>query len=138
MAFRFLLAGGANAALGFVLFHALLRALSGRPAAAGLAQAVSYGAGVAVGYAVNRRWTFRGAGGRPHARTLPRFLATYLTTLALTSAGMQLGVGRLGLRPSVCWVLVTGAATVVNFVAQRYWVFAPSPSARVPDGGPST
>lgn len=120
-ALRFLVVGGLNTALGFVLFHALLRAFGGRPNAAGLAQALAYAAGIAISYAANRGWTFRTAGA--HGRAVPRFVAAQLTSLALSTALVQFGVAVLGLAPTVCWVLVTGLTTVLNFMSQRYWIF---------------
>lgn len=125
---RFLVAGGLNAALNYVLFRGLLAVLDGRPGAAGLAQGVAYAIGVAVGYVVNRRWTF-GAGegpGHAHGRALPRFLAAYGVTLVVGAGLVEAGV-RAGLGPTTSWVLATGVTTVLNFVAQRFWVF--------PEGG---
>lgn len=118
---RFLLIGGLNTALGYVLFRLFLHALGDRPAAAGAAQAGAYAVGIALSYAANRRWTFRSDGS--HRRALPRFLAAQLGALALSTSLTQLGVTALGLPPSVAWVLVTGVVTVVNFLTQRYWVF---------------
>jgi len=131
-ALRFLVAGGLNAALNFALFRAFLHLLGGQPSAAGVAQAGAYAIGVTVGYVVNRRWTFRNGGAAEaaaHRRALPRFLAAYLGTLALSTALIQTGVMVVGLSPNLAWVLATGVTTVVNFVAQRYWVFPERPAS---------
>ena len=121
---RFLVSGGANTALGFVLFHSFFRLLGGRAGDAGRAQAMSYAIGIALSYGVNRRWTFRSEGA--HSRHLPRFVTAHLCALALSSTLMALGVARLGAPASVWWVVVTGVTTVLNFAAQRRWVFAAS------------
>ena len=120
---RFLAVGGFNTALSYVLFRALLRTLGDRPSAAGLAQALSYGAGVGLSYAANRAWTFRSASA--HGRALPRFLAAQLASLALSTVVVQAAVAGAGMRPTLAWVLATGVTTVANFVVQRYWVFSP-------------
>ena len=83
---RFLVTGGANTALGFVLFHAFFRLLGGGAGDAARAQALSYAIGIAASYAVNRRWTFRSEGS--HGRHLPRFVAAHLCALALSSTLM--------------------------------------------------
>jgi putative flippase GtrA len=118
---RFLVVGGLNTAFCYALFRVFLRALGGRPEAAGLAQGVAYGVGVAVSYAVNRRWTFQSGGA--HGRALPRFVAAQLSTLALSTVVIQLAVTAGGLAPTPAWVLATAFTTAANFVTQQYWVF---------------
>lgn len=125
---RFLLVGGANTALGFCTFRLALRALGDRPAASGLAQAISYAIGFCISYALNRRWTFSAAGGA-HRRAFPRFVAAQLGALALSTSLIQIGVLRAGLRPTISWVLATGIVTVVNFTTQRFWVFSATSGA---------
>lgn len=119
---RFLLAGGANTLLGLVLFRAFHALLQGRPYAAATAQALSYAIGVALSYAVNRGWTFRSTG--RHGRALPRFLVAHLGALLTSAALIQLAVSTVGLPPIAAWFLATAVTTVLNFVAQRFWVFA--------------
>lgn len=121
-ALRFLVVGGANTALGYALFRALLHGLGARPHAVALAQATAYVIGVGVAFFANRRWTFRSSG--TAGRELPRFLAAHLGALTLSSLLMQAGVARLGLPVALCFVLVTGVTTVLNFTTQRFWVFA--------------
>lgn len=120
---RFLVVGALNTALAYVLFRVFLHGFGDRPAAAGAAQAAAYAVGIGLSYTANRRWTFRSADAS-HRRALPRFLAAQFGALALSTVLTQLGVSAVGLRPSVAWVLVTGFITVVNFLTQRYWVFA--------------
>ena len=59
---RFVLAGGANTVLGYLVLRALLAGFAGRPYAVALANAVAYAIGIAVSFVTNRRWTFRSAG----------------------------------------------------------------------------
>lgn len=120
-ALRFLVVGGLNTALAFVLFRALLRALGGRPGAAGRAQALAYAAGIAISYAANRGWTFRSD--RAHRGALPRFVAAELCALSLSATLVHLGTGVAGLPPSLSWLGATATTTVLNFVTQRYLIF---------------
>ena len=118
---RFLLVGGFNTAITYGTFRALLRLFGDRPSAAGITQALAYGAGVAVSYAANRSWTFKSD--HAHGRTVPRFVASQLFSLALSTFVVQVAVTVAGLHPTAAWVLATSFTTVANFVAQRYWVF---------------
>ena len=119
---RFVVAGGLNTALGYVLLRALLAGFAGLPYAVALANAVSYAIGIAVSFVANRRWTFRSRGS---ARgELPRFVAAHVGVLCLSSALMQAGVSRAGLPLLVCFLLVAPVTTAINFVVQRRWVFA--------------
>ena len=120
---RFLVSGAINTAIGFALLRALLYLYGDMRGAVAAAQATAYAFGIAISYVMNRRWTFRSDG--THGRELPRFVAAHLGALALSSALMQVGVSMLHLPLMVCFVLVTGLITVINFAAQRYWVFAP-------------
>lgn len=119
---RFLFVGGANTALCFAVFRGALHALGGRPAAPAFAQGLSYLVGVTVGYVAHRRLTFRSAG--EVSRQLPRFLAVHAGMLVSTTTVIQLLVGHANLPPTLTWVAVTGAATLVNFQIQRRVVFA--------------
>lgn len=120
---RFLLTGGANTAVGYVIFRLLLQLLGNGRGRAGLAQAMAYAIGIAASYVVNRGWTFRSDGA--HRHELPRFVAAHLAALALSSGLLQLAVTRLAAPVTVCWIGVTAIMTLVNFTVQRHWVFAP-------------
>jgi putative flippase GtrA len=118
---RFLVSGGLNTAATFLLFRVLLHLVGRRPGAPAVAQATAYAVGIALSFALNRGWTFR-AQGRPGQ--LPRFIAAHLGSLTASAALMELGVTHAGLSPTVCWLLLVGPITAVNFTLQRYWVFA--------------
>lgn len=121
---RFVASGAVNTALGWVLVRAFVVLYGTRPGAVGLAQASSYAIGMAVGYAMNRHWTFGGTHGT-HARQIPRYVTAHLAALLTSSVLLQVGVTALGLPLTPCWIAVTGVTMVMNFTAQRYWVFAP-------------
>jgi putative flippase GtrA len=119
---RFLVVGGANTVLSFVVFRVALHLLGGRSGAPAAAQAMSYLVGVAVGYVAHRRLTFQSDG--EVRRQLPRFLVVNAGMLAFTTVGIQLLVGQGGLPPTLTWIAVTGVATLVSFQLQRRVVFA--------------
>ena len=120
-AVRFVIAGGANTALGYLLLWVLLRSFAGLPYAVALANGVAYAIGIAVSFVAHRRWTFRSTG---TARgELPRFVLAHLGTLTLSSALMQAGVGGAGLPLFVCFLLVAPVTTTTNYIVQRRWVF---------------
>lgn len=131
---RFLVVGSLNTVLSYSVFRTFLWALSHRPAAAGIAQAAGYTAGMVVGYVVHRAWTFRSD--TAHGRSLPRFVAVQTGALVTSSALVQWGVARAGLAPTPCWAAVTATVAVIDFLMQRHWVFprghAPTPAEPLP------
>lgn len=86
-----------------------------------LAQAVSYGAGMAWSFFWNRAWTFQAKGKR--IRQGVYFFATQTALLALSTAALGLLVDYFGYRPTLCWIAVMGVSTALNFITQKYWVF---------------
>ncbi len=87
------------------------------------ARALSFVAGTATAYALNRRWAFRVSGG---ARRATGFALLYGTTFAVI-----LGVNALALvvlpdtwwKVTLAWALSQGVGTTVNFVMLRLVVF---------------
>ena len=99
-----------NAAL-YLVFIALLRLGLGPTVAAGLC----YALGVALSYALNRRWTF--ASDASHGRDLPRFLLAYGTGLVSTMATITLLLRWL--RPELAQVLNIGITALVIYASLR-------------------
>ena len=88
-----------------------------------LANAVSTGCAVGLGYVVHSRWSFR-AGDGDHAAQVVRFLLVAGMGFTLNSFWVWLAVHALKLP---AWTPVTGmvfATPLATFAAQRYWVFA--------------
>ncbi len=121
-AVRFVLIGGGNTALSFVVFQTVLRLLGRRAGAPALAQALGYLVGMGVGYAAHRRVTFRSDG--EVGRQLPRFVAVNATLLAFTTVALEILVARAGFPASASWLGVMIASTLANFELQRRFVFA--------------
>jgi putative flippase GtrA len=116
---RFVVTGGLAAIVDFGLYVALL--------ALGLhvnvAKTISFVAGTATAYLINRRWTFQA----PPSKA--RFIAV-VALYALTYA-VQVGINYLFYitwdekpwRVPVAFVIAQGTATVINFVVQRAVIF---------------
>jgi putative flippase GtrA len=116
---RFIVTGGLAAIVDFGLYVALL--------ALGLhvnvAKTISFVAGTATAYLINRRWTFQA----PPSKA--RFIAV-MVLYAVTYAA-QVGINYLFYmawdekpwRVPVAFVIAQGTATVINFVVQQAVIF---------------
>lgn len=97
-----------------------------------VASAIGYLSGVAVGFPLNRKWSFAGAQtDRPKASGMA-YLGVYLATFALNSvmasaAHAALAAGRgpvLGVPAEYLYYLpVVAVTTVLNFLGCKYLVF---------------
>lgn len=116
---KFNAVGLVNTAVDFAVFTILHAAGVGQ----GIAQVLSYSAGMANSYALNRRITFKGqAAGTGGRRQLFRFIVLNLSVLGL-SVILMYGMTSNGVPVLLAKVLVTGVTMVVNFIGSRLWVF---------------
>ncbi len=119
-ALRFVIVGVASNAIAYLLYLGLCElGLTPR-----LAMTITYVLGVIVTFVGNRRWTFGHTG---HISTAAkRHLALYGLGYAANWLVLTIGVYRLG----IAHQLVQGCMIVflasVFFMAQKYWIFAPS------------
>ena len=125
---RFLAVGG----LGTLLDLGLLTVLkqSGFPTLA--ANSLSFSAGVANNFILNRRWTFADASVAPWSSQLARFTLVSLIGLALNNAiillleapfGNLTGQPEWGYFPAK--IVATGLVVFWNYFANRLWTFQP-------------
>lgn len=115
---RFVLVGGGAAALLMALTFALIRA-GVPPFAGGLC---AYALTFVVAYALQRNWTFEGAG--RHGRTLPRYFLLQ-AGCALASASLShLLVAVLRWPPAQASAAMTVCVSAVSYVVSTVWVFA--------------
>lgn len=120
---RFVVVGGFSALVDYGVYQALL-GVGLDPSAA---KAVSFGCGTTTAYLLNRRFTFRAAGGTGR---FAAFLALYAVSFAVNVGvnALMLGVlPALPLRVTLAWVLAQGTATTINFVMLRAVVFRSEP-----------
>ncbi len=116
---RFVAIGVLSALVDYGIYQ-LLYALGLFPSAA---KAISFICGTTTAYLLNRRFTFRSAGGRARVAA---FALLYGTTFAInvgTNALMLAVLPAMPLRVSAAWVIAQGLATVINFVMLRTVVF---------------
>ena len=86
-------------------------------------RALSFCAGTATAYALNRRWAFRVEGGR---RRAAGFAVLYATTFVVILATNALALAVLPDRSwtvTLAWALSQGLGTTCNFVVLRTVVF---------------
>jgi putative flippase GtrA len=116
---RFVVTGGLAAIVDFGLYVALLA----HGLHVNVAKTISFVAGTATAYLINRRWTFQA----PPSKA--RFIAV-MALYALTYA-VQVGINYVFYmawdekpwRVPVAFVIAQGTATVINFVVQRAVIF---------------
>lgn len=129
---RFNLVGILNTLVDFVAFTLLIAiGLSNT-----LSQCLSYSAGIANSYVLNRRWTFAAdSSSQPDASAhsarravdlgqLGRFLTVNLITLGLSLLLLHLFNGVWGLHVLVAKAIALVFTTMVNFAGSKLWVFA--------------
>jgi putative flippase GtrA len=88
-----------------------------------VANALSYAAGLAAGYAVHSRWSFRARTEGEEAAMVLRFLAASAIAFALNSFWVWLATGLLRLPPLAPVPAMLFATPLASFVLNRCWVF---------------
>lgn len=114
---RFVVSGGLASLTFFVLSYVLLR-LDWRPALANLS---AYAVAFALGYLLQRGWTFGGQ--HAHGRAFPRYLIVQVAAAALTAGAGELGATVLKLPPLVVSLGSTGLSAAFSYAASSLWVF---------------
>ena len=108
------------------------RVLLGFEVSAGVAKGLSFLAGVAVGYPLNRWLTFAAEPTRRRRRTaneVSLYLLVYLVSLAVNIGANAFVLAAVGeQRTTLAFVIATGVTTVLNFVLLKLVVFRTSPT----------
>lgn len=110
--FRFLLVGGSNTALGYVLYFLLLYLVPYL-----YAYTISYCIGIMFSYVMNSRFVFR------QPMSLARFLqfpVVYVIQYGLGVAILWLLVGRMSVAPELAMLAVVAATIPVTFLTSRF------------------
>jgi putative flippase GtrA len=117
---RFVGVGGLATALHYLILVALVNS-AGLDAT--LASSAGYALSTMFNYALNRHLTFRSR--RSHGSALPRFLLLAIVGLAINTATVWLLVQQFALHYLVAQIVATALTLCWNFIAARYWAFAP-------------
>jgi putative flippase GtrA len=89
------------------------------------AMTITYGAGVLIGFVLNRKITFRYDGG--NAVELLRYFVSYFIGYVINWAALWLLVDRAGMAHEMVQGGMTLTLPIMLFALQRYWVFPAAP-----------
>lgn len=132
---RFLVVGVTNTAVTFAVFQLATAALGRAPlpvarVRTAAAQGAAYAVGIGMSYALNRAWTFRaraaaaGTAARAARRgERARFVVLQGALLLLSAGTLQAVVWATWWPAAAWWPAVTAGVAVLNYHAQRTWVF---------------
>jgi putative flippase GtrA len=115
---KFLVVGITNTLGGYAVYAALV-ALGVNYA---VALTLEYVAGIAYGFALNKRWTFKAQGDT--LRQAWRYSAFYGVIYLLNVGLLMALVERWGLNPYVSQLILLGFLTCLSFGIQKSWIFA--------------
>ena len=116
---RFVVSGITAAGVYFLTSYALL--MSDWPPF--IANLAAYVLAFAVGYSLQRGWTFEAR--HRHARALPRYFVIQVACALFTSIAAQVLVRNFELTPFLVSLLLTGLASAASYLASSLWAFAP-------------
>lgn len=116
---RFGVGGGSAVAVDFVLYILL-----GKYLPVSMAKAISFTAGAAVGFIINKLWTFESK--RFSSREVARYCVLYACS-ATVNALVNKGVLALSGITVLAFLVATGCSTLINFLGQKFFVFRKMP-----------
>ena len=118
---KFAIVGVLNSAIQYLVFL-FLYSLTGTPYL--LASIIGYLAGMINSYILNRRWTFESRN-QKLLTELSRFVAVNLVSLGVNLGLLYLLVSTGVMIPQWAQVVAITGSTLVNFVLNKVWTFAP-------------
>ncbi len=110
--------GGGTAVLTDLALYYLLTGLG---ADVKLSKAVSYVAGAAAGFVINKLWTFSSK--KFSAAEIMKYIALYAVSAAANAFVNSAALRFIGIK-IVAFLAATGTSTVINFLGQKFFVFA--------------
>jgi putative flippase GtrA len=119
---KFVVVGVTNTLGGYAFYAALL--VLGMNYA--LALTLEYVAGIAYGFLLNKRWTFKAQA--KSAQQASRFVALYGFIYVLNVTLLMIFVERLALSPYLAQIFILGFLTLLSFVVQKHWIFTKQPT----------
>jgi putative flippase GtrA len=118
--FRYLMTGGLNAALTFLVFIIGLYVLKIHYL---LGLVLAFLAGTVFTYVINFVWVFRPESQFTFRRRFLKHLLPNIGTFSINLAALFLLVDHWGGDPFLCQVVLTVAVVSVNFIVAKYWTF---------------
>jgi putative flippase GtrA len=119
---KFVAVGVTNTLGGYAFYVALL--VFGLNYA--LALTLEYVAGIAYGFLLNKRWTFKAEG--ESTQQAWRFVALYGFIYVLNVTLLMLFVESRTLSPFLAQIFILSFLTLFSFVVQKRWIFSKQPT----------
>jgi putative flippase GtrA len=118
---KFAVVGVLNSAIHYLIFLFLYSVLGTQYL---LASIIGYVAGMVNSYVLNRRWTFKSRNRRLMTE-LSRFVVVNLVSLGANLGLLYLLVSNGLMAPTWAQIVAIVGSTLVNFVLNKFWTFAP-------------
>jgi putative flippase GtrA len=115
---RFLAVGFVNTLIGLTLIYGAMFFFNADPA---VANAIGYSLGLAVGFMLNRLWTFDDR--RSMSQSLPRYIIMAAIAYFINLSAMSLSIYYFGIGPYVSQLVAIGAYTTSMFFGCKWFVF---------------
>ncbi|SDA10168.1 Putative flippase GtrA (transmembrane translocase of bactoprenol-linked glucose) [Ruminococcus sp. YE71] len=113
---RFLVGGGSAVLVDFLSYHLLMYlGLS-----ADISKAVSYVLGAAVGFVINKLWTFESK--HFHSLEIVKYILLYAVSAFINTMINHLVLWLTDIS-ILAFLAATGTSTVINFIGQKFFVF---------------
>lgn len=114
----FLIAGSVSVMVDYICYQGLMELFSFERS---IAKGISFFCGAAVGFALNKIWTFQS--NKSIKGEIPKYIVLYLCTALINARVNQEIVKGLG-NEMLGFFVATGVSTVLNFLGQKFFVFA--------------
>lgn len=118
--FRYLVAGGLNAILTFLVFVAGLYLLRIHYL---LALIAAFLAGTVLTYVLNFTWVFRLESVFTFRRRFVKYMLPNIATFSINLAALYLLVDYWGGDPFLCQIVLMIMVVAANFLSAKYWAF---------------
>ena len=119
---RFLLVGGLNTGIAFVLF-VVIELIIGRHTSYLVSLFAGYVIGVIISFLAHRRFTFRIVGSGNIVVDFLRFQSVSLVALAVNTLVLPVLVEFAGLTPIVAQAIIVVVTTVISYVGHKFFSF---------------
>lgn len=117
-AWRFLLVGGANFVLTFIIFYSMLRLLHVHHL---VSLTVSWAIGMVFTYALNFTWVFKPEEQLRFRQHFGKYFIAQTVSIALNLVALQLIVASTGYDPFYVQCALIPAIVVFNFCTAKFW-----------------